>query len=95
MAYIADSFTEMTTFGTHPPPSTEAVALLADTSCESQSTDRCTIAKRDDAAAHMESWKLTGSTAITGTPREDTPYKLLSDSESWEMSISACAMSDS
>ena len=95
MAYIVELYTKMTTVGTHPPPPTEAVALLADTSCESQSTDRCIVAQRDDAAAHKESWGLTGSTAITGISREDTPYKLLSDSKSREMSISACAMSDS
>jgi hypothetical protein len=76
-------------------PLTEAAAPLAVSGCESQSTDRCTTAELEDATAHNEIWRLTGSTAITGISSKETLYNLLPDSESEELSISACEISNS
>jgi hypothetical protein len=95
MAYFADLYTEVTTSRTQPPPAVKAVALLADTGCGSQSTDRCGIALLEDATVHNESWGLTGSATITGTSRENASYQLLKDSECGEMFLSTCEMGDS
>jgi hypothetical protein len=92
--YFADLYTEFEKSCTPPPPhSTEDTALLADT----QPTEPCDIAKLENATEHNESWGPTDSIAITGTgtSRDNTSYRLLSDAEIGEMPMGACKTSTS
>jgi hypothetical protein len=92
--YFADMYTEFDkSWIPHPPPSTEDTALLADT----QPTDPCDIAKLENATEHNESWEPTDSIAITGTgtSRDNTSYRLLSDSEIGEIPMGAYKTSNS
>ena len=92
--YFANLYTETTKSRTPPPPpSTEDAALLADT----QPTDPCDIARLENATEHNESWGPTDSIAITGTgtSRDNTSYRLLSDCEIGEMPMGAYKTSNS